>query len=623
MLEAETTRPASSKSISSSGSISRISSGRWADLEAQGAVYLSAGELSKAEELWEKSKAHKAHYGCASRYAMANIMRLMLAGDRNLADACLDRVSKAEDLCSAASDAAQKKFSSLTSSGRSSIFSMLRTSSYSHPWSSNTTGNSYKAFSEEARSALAEWRRIVGMQALMYLFQAIALFMKHSQLKGALALRSSWLLARNAPQDPVDGDPAQFAQLVRGVFLLMLSNLPPFMQKVFSLIGFESDKEAGLAQLTLVCKSSEYEPSTLGTIILSLHHLMLSQQEYNDDIKEHMEQAHSAISKELARDPQSILARLVASHILRRRGELTTAMQILDDIGPKATKEVDALGRSDIHAYRMQYDRATLHMVGFEFNTTIELLEPLAAPESTFGAKVLATALLSACYAMKSEPDNERAAHLIKVMGDEPDLGRMDQSILLKQAALMRRTHKQLLGYEILYIFGHLKCYSPVLGKDREANLKWLNARKAEVLKIAQETGLEAPRDLLNVPKDANPVALEELAACTLVAAHISALCGDLATAEADLEALTQPKDADAALMAALAVNDMYAPPWAMYEMAAIKMRQKKFEEAKELFERSARLANNRKRPFSFSHMLSYKCAGGLRECKKRLESSK
>ncbi|GBG27046.1 Hypothetical Protein FCC1311_032692 [Hondaea fermentalgiana] len=588
-------------------------------VEQRAARHLSAGELSKADEVLEASGKTKSHYGCAARYAMANVLRQILAGDRNLSDACLDRLNIAEELCSAAASEAQRRFSDAAAPPKSLSFLPGRGSPFSHPWSSSTSGKNFAKFSPVARRELAEWRRATGMQALMLLFRAVVLFSKHAQIKGALTLRSTWLLVRSAPQKPVEGDPAQFAQLVRGVFLLMLSNLPPFLQKVFSLIGFESDKEAGLEQLAQALQSQEFEPSTLGTIVLALHHLLLSQQEYNDDVRQHMATAHQTISEELSRDPQSVLSKLVASHILRRRGELEAAMSLLDDIAPLVMSEIAALGRPDIHAYRIQYDRATLHMVCFRFDTSIELLEPLASPESSFGAKVLATAMLSSCYAMKADPDFSRALELVNAMGQDVDLGRMDRSIMLKQTTLQRRAHRQLLGFELLYIFGHLKCYSPVVGKDREANLAWLAARRAEILAIARDTGLEAPRDLLRVPPGANPIALEELAACTLIIGHISALSGDLSAAEAGLDALARPKDADEALIAALAASDAYAPPWAMYELAAVKMRQKDYLTAKNLLERSQKLAKSSKRPFSFNHMLAFKCAGGLRECKKHL----
>jgi len=587
-------------------------------VELSAVKLIAGGDLQKADEILRGVKNE--YYGAAVHFAVVNILRLILSGDKKMLEPTLERLTEAETMCSKASKEAESKFTQASEKGKGKGKGVMRMISFrslfAHPWAENTISGDWDA---EQIEALVEWRRVVGMHAFVYLFRAVALFGKRSNISGAFALRSAWLLARHAPNSPIENDEPQFAQMVKGVFLLMLSNLPPFLQKVFSVIGFQSDREAGLELLKNAKASREYEPSTFGTIVFALHHLMLSQQEYNSDIREHMNQAQAIMEEELRIEPKSVLAKLVFSHIVRRQGQLKLAMDLLDEITPKVIGEVTAFDDLDCHAYRMEFDRAMLHFVNFNFDEAIKLLDPLVVEESSFGAKVLATAVVISCLALKDEQDTERIEKLTDEMHSGSDQGRMDQSILLKQKALKARNHKDLLGFEILYIFGHMKCYSPVLGVDPENNKKWLQERRAELLQLSEETEIVEPEDVNKAIKDAHHVDAEEYLAAMLICGHISGLLGELDKAGGFLAPLAESRTVYETVSQS---GDSYAVPWAMYELAAIKMRegpQQDWKKAKALLEKADKLAKSQKVQFSFSHMLSFKCQGGIRECKKHL----
>jgi hypothetical protein len=283
---------------------------------------------------------------------------------------------------------------------------------------------------------------------------------------------------------------------------------------------------------------------------------------------------------------------------------------------------------------------------------------------------------------MRQPPDLPKCTELLRRMGEGQELGRMDQSILVKRRTLLDRNSKALLGYELLYVFGNLKCFSPVLTSDRAGNVEWLAQRRAEVDAIARATGLtldtvlqrlaedsesrkagkgagkgaakpqspakaqaaqaHAQAQARALPDDAaeedcaedeaddaaepceNDVALvvsaEELTSCVLIASNISALMGDLARAEQDLEKLSTICSEQGLLRTALRSRDPFCIAWAEYELAAVKMRKQQFGEAKTLLERAKKRAQNTRASFSFNHMLDFKCSGAIKECQRQIQ---
>jgi hypothetical protein len=374
---------------------------------------------------------------------------------------------------------------------------------------------------------------------------------------------------------------------------------------------------------------------------------------------------------------------------VRRQGRIEEAVALVDAITPRVERELAAYDAalvargeppSRARAFRMEFDRAMLHFTNLDFTAAIVVLGPLVAETSTFGARVLATALQSACYAMRQPPDLAKCTELIKHMGEGQELGRMDQSILIKRRTLMDRNSKALLGYELLYVFGHLKCFAPLLTSDRAGNLEWLAQRRAEVDAIARATGLSLETVLPRLTEDSekrkagkgaarpqaliktqasNPpaqaaaqaqalagdaaenqgaadgpdeaaepcdndialvVSAEELTCCVLIASNISALMGDLERAELQLEKLSSMCSEQGLLRTLLRSRDPYVIAWAEYELAAVKMRRQQFGTAKTLLERAKKRAQNTRAAFSFQHMLDFKCSGAIKECQRQLQ---
>mmetsp|Transcript_36520 Transcript_36520/g.58880 ORF Transcript_36520/g.58880 Transcript_36520/m.58880 type:complete len:574 (+) Transcript_36520:114-1835(+) len=567
---------------------------------------IARGELKRADDLL----LNESGYLARCRRAIVGVLRLVYSGDRNLADESIERLDGAIDECSKAEPGLKSEYTSLSEKRRSFFQVISLQAKFSHPWCDGTESN--------AGEVLGTWRDVVGMQSLMYLLKGFAQFGKHAYVKGALSLRSGWLLCRHVGNTPVEGCGDHTARMVKGIYLFALSNMPPFLQTVFKVIGFESDRELGLEMLRSCSEEGvEYEARTFSTIFVALHHLLMSQQEYKQDIKEHMNKAEDVIESELARDPESMLARLVKSHVIRRQGQTEHAMVIIDSITPQIVSEIEAIGRDDVHAYRIMYDRAVLHFVTSSYDQAINLLEPLVNDESTFGAKVLATGVASACYALNDPPDHMRSVELIEKMGDSGTLGQMDRSILLKKTTVLERESKHLLGYELLYIFGHFKCYSPVFaeGDQRELCLNVLSSKLVEIQKIGAVLGDVESFDASTLVDEEVQVQLEEKIACLLLSGGILALMGDLEPAKKSLDDLLFLYANHEIKHFLRKQKDPYAPPWAMYELAAVHLRKGEKELAKKLLQKAQSLCQNTKNPFSFSHMLNYKCAGALREC--------
>jgi len=535
-----------------------------------------------------------------------------LSGDRKLADESLKRLNAAEALLAKGVDRSAARFTQLVNGHRSFLKVISFQSAFSHPWCTDVEALRQGGLSAEAAEALGAWRHVTGLHSFVHLLRGVVLFGNHTFMKGAMALRSSWLACRHASDDAGDT-----AAMMRGVFMVLLSNMPPYMQTIFRVIGFESDRDRGLVVLGHCTSSPAHEAKTYSVIVLALHHLMLSQQEYNKDVLRHMDNAEKLITQLIEAD-NSIVGRLVKSHIVRRRGRIEEAVLLIDPIAAQIKQELVVYGRTDVQPYRFDFDRAMLHFVKMDYGPAAALLEPLHAENSSFNAKVLATAVSAACHAMKPEPDAERSAALLKTMGEEDDLGRMDQAIVLKKPTLMARTEPRLLGYEIFYIFGHLKCYSPTLSTSRDESINWLQARLAELDAIAAATQFNISTVATAVAGVTDPAVVaepvEQLIAATLIAASICALKDDLDRAEQDLAQLIEACSTKPVQLA-LADKDPYAKPWAMYELAAVHIRRGKYLAAKSLLQTVEKRAKSAKNPFSFSHMLAYKCAGAIKVC--------
>mmetsp|Transcript_1156 Transcript_1156/g.1862 ORF Transcript_1156/g.1862 Transcript_1156/m.1862 type:complete len:457 (+) Transcript_1156:45-1415(+) len=166
-------------------------------------------------------------------------------------------------------------------------------------------------------------------------------------------------------------------------------------------------------------------------------------------------------------------------------------------------------------------------------------------------------------------------------------------------------------------IVGHFKCYSPVFaeGDQRELCLNVLSSKLVEIQKIGAVLGDVESFDASTLVDEEVQVQLEEKIACLLLSGGILALMGDLEPAKKSLDDLLFLYANHEIKHFLRKQKDPYAPPWAMYELAAVHLRKGEKELAKKLLQKAQSLCQNTKNPFSFSHMLNYKCAGALREC--------
>mmetsp|Transcript_2110 Transcript_2110/g.4024 ORF Transcript_2110/g.4024 Transcript_2110/m.4024 type:complete len:695 (-) Transcript_2110:123-2207(-) len=578
---------------------------------------ISKGDFVQAESLLGKGSKELSADALA-QLGTIQFLRFVLSGDKKLAKEGVKRLSTAASSLSKAAALHASEYASKTQSKRS-VFQVLSfQSNFSHPWSDEIPKSKFASQEDEEQAGveLAEWRRLYGLSAVMQLFEAILLFNKHAYVKGVLSLRNAWLVCKHVQEGYID-NASHHAQLVKGVFMVMLSNIPPFMQTVFKTIGFESNKEQGLEMLEHCMKSPEFEPRTLGTTVIALHHLMLSQQEYNEGIREHMNQAQSLMDTLEAKD-DSIIAKFVKSHIVRRQGKIEEAVALVEHITPLVLQDIAKLEPEGMNAYRLEFDRATLHFVCLRFDEAIACLESLTDEKSTFGAKIMATCIMAACYAMKGNQAKSR--ELLKVSKPEGSVGKMDESMLHKCETLVKRKSQELWTYEYLYVFGHLKCYAPALTSTRANNAEWLASRKREIEAIRNKTKFKSIEDLQAFRGSSDESMLddfEEACACVLLSSNISALVGDLETAERELEALVKICSGPV-FNQVFKQRDGYVGPWSMYELAAVKLRTGKPAEATTHLNRAIKRTKSNKNPFSFSHMLAFKCAGALKESSRR-----
>ena len=598
-------------------------------IEAQ----ICAGQWAEAEALLQGRSDSRER---AFQLVAIDVLRLTLTGDHSLIPGCNKRCSRLQDIAAKDAAEAHKALNAEAEDPRSLLQRVTLQSKFSHPWCEASARVAALDDNSAAKQKLKEWRDSVGLLSFAELVKGALIFLDRplslvKVTKAVLAIRTSWNHCRRAQGRGRDGDgdgsegggggnseagrrcerEDAAAVLVEGIFLLMLTKIPTHFRTVLKGIGFQADAEKALVLLDSVKKSDRVVCKMFAGTLRVLHFLLKSQQEYDSENVKCMAMATSEVESIVKEHPTWVLPLWLKSHVYRRQGRIKEAITLLNKaaeiVKDQTTKEGPMFS-----SYRLEFDHGFLLFTIREFQKSSSMIKPLVEPGSLFGAKVLAiTVLASSCAFDTDTDDNGRKqrsiAQLDELSTTEPTRwGNIDKSIMKKYPTLQARNNKQLLYYEILYLFGHMKAYNPEMASKKEVAVAWLDEKLKALEKISSQLPIGTDALATLELTEENRAQVEERCTTLLLLGAVLGIKSSHVKAQELLQKLVDSCEKNEKI--AEACEDSYFVGYAYYELGSICLKRKDLPSAKKYLHDASKLAKHGRS--SFEHMLQYKCTG-------------
>jgi len=203
----------------------------------------------------------------------------------------------------------------------------------------------------------------------------------------------------------------------------------------------------------------------------------------------------------------------------------------------------------------------------------------MTSNESTYTAKVFALVFLGACHGRLENETAAKTAFQTILNLPEESKGDMDKMLTRKAEAMVRRSDMHIVGFELLFIMGHLK-----------------SMRREDALQLRTQvhTHFQPTSD----SHSARPI--EERVAIELVCGVVENHCGNVQEAMTHLrvvvaEAQTHPYDK--------AVVDKFHAPYAWYEIGLVFTSLRRWSEAVQAFKNCEECSSD----YSFEKWLGYR----------------